>query len=205
MFNACAEMELTRSARGPSSAWRPAPLAGANDPEVLRVAFPWIHNLQRTRRPYLAVTAEIDGTKEVSGRLVRHSLQRGPQELCAFFQRGPLVRRELRLQHRHRAGATNESRQRERDAKCGVVAADRNRRALVAQYHLGNPCRRYADAILTGVVTLDDRDVGVANLALDPRAQIRKLLPALLGERPHRHPGNARGRPQEDLRGPVIA
>jgi hypothetical protein len=104
-------------------------------------------------------------------------LASGPQNLRAFFQRDPLVRREFRLQHRYRAGATDESWQRQRDAKCGVAAADRNCHALVAQYHLGNSCRRYADAILTGVVTLDDRDVGGAKLALDSRAPLTSTAP----------------------------
>ena len=54
-------------------------------------------------------------------------------------------------------------------------------------------------------LSFDDGDVGVAHVALELRAHIIELLSTLLQQRRHRHTRDPRGRPQENLRGAVVA
>jgi len=49
-----------------------------------------------------------------------------------------------------------------------------------------------SDTILTGIVTFDDRDVGVANLFLDSLSEIFEVLTALLEKRRDRHTTHTR-------------
>ena len=86
-----------------------------------------------------------------------------------------------------------------------LVTADWDHRAFVAQHYFCDPRRDNTDAILARIVSLDDGDVGVANVVFELRAHVLELLAALLQECRHRHPRNARRRPQENLRGTVVA
>src|SRR5580692_5118532 len=116
---------------------------------------------------------------KVRAPLLPDMLQRGLQARGALVQTFALLRRQLRLQHRNYAGAADDARQRQRDAERRLVAADRDRRALVTQHHFGNARRYDADAVLAGIVPLDDGDVGVADVALELGAHVVELFAAL--------------------------
>src|SRR6185437_3631834 len=93
----------------------------------------------------------------------------------------------------------------ERHAIAAVVAADRHHRALVAHDHLGDARRDDADAELARIVAFDDRDVGVAHVLLELLAEASKILATLGEQLLDRYASDPRRRPQEDLRGAVIA
>src|SRR5215510_603412 len=76
---------------------------------------------------------------------------------------------------------------------------------FIAQHHLGNTRRDDADAILAGIVALDDRDIGVPHVVLEPGTKIFQPLATLFDQGSNRNAGDARRRPEEYLRGAVLA
>src|SRR5882724_4711268 len=88
--------------------------------------------------------------------MIANSLERGFEDFGAVLQTGLLFVREFRLQNIDDAAA------------------------LILKHHLGDPDRYDSDTILTGIVTFDDSDVGVANLFLDSLSEIFEVLTALL-------------------------
>ena len=96
----------------------------------------------------------------------------------ALAQPLALFLRHFRFEHLDDAGAADDARQRQRDAKLLLVAADRNDRALVIEHHLGDAGRDDADSVLAGIMPLDDADIGVAYLALQLLPQLADPLAA---------------------------
>src|ERR1700722_8486024 len=86
-----------------------------------------------------------------------------------------------------------------------LVAADRNCRAFITQHDFRDPRRHNADTILAGIVPLDDGDIGVTHVLFQLGSNIVKFFAALFGELRHWHACDARGRPQKDLGGAVVA
>jgi hypothetical protein len=53
-----------------------------------------------------------------------------------------------------------------------VIGADRNHDSLVPQHRLGDARRYHADSKLAALISLNDGDVGVADLALDAASEL---------------------------------
>src|ERR1700692_444524 len=123
--------------------------------------------------------------------MIANSLQRGFEDCGAVLQTGLLFVREFRLQNIDDAAAAHNARQGQRHPLL-VKASDRNDGALILKHHLGDPDRYDSDTILTGIVTFDDSDVGVANLFLDSLSEIFEVLTALLEKRRDRHTTHTR-------------
>jgi hypothetical protein len=66
----------------------------------------------------------------------------------------------------YHAAAADDARQRQRDPELPPIAADRDCRALVAQHYFGNARRQDADAVLAGIVSLDDCDAWACSNAV---------------------------------------
>src|SRR4029077_5078529 len=107
-----------------------------------------------------------------------HALERLLQAVRALAQPLALFIRHFRFEHLADPGAADAARQRQRNAKLLLVAADRNDRALVIEHHLGDAGRDDADSVLAGIMPLDDADVGVAHLALQLLPQLADPLAA---------------------------
>jgi hypothetical protein len=103
----------------------------------------------------------------------------------------PFLARHLRLEGPDHASSSDNARKRQRDVKLGIVTADRDHRSLVAENHFRDPRRNDADAELTGIIALDDGDIGVTNVRLDLLAHTVKRLAALLDEFANWHAGDA--------------
>src|SRR3984957_16625817 len=137
--------------------------------------------------------------------LISDSLQRTLQAFRASLQRALFLRRQLRLHDFEHSGMADDAWQRQRDTKFTLVAADRNCRAFITQHDFGDPRRHNANAVLAGVVTLDDRDIGVTDVLFQLGADIVEFFAALFDEFRQRYTGDPRGRPQKDLGGTVVA
>ena len=124
--------------------------------------------------------------------MIANSLERGLEDFGTVLQTGLLLVREFRLQNIDDAAAAHNARQGQRHPKLLVKASDRNDGALILKHHLGDPDRYDSDTILTGIVTFDDSDVGVANLFLDSLSEIFEVLTALLEKRRDRHTTHTR-------------
>jgi len=71
--------------------------------------------------------------------------------------------------------------------------------------HLCNARRDDADAVLAGVVTFDDGDVGVSNVFFELLAIALSVSPRFFTSGLDRYAADARGGPQKHLRGAVVA
>jgi hypothetical protein len=119
------------------------------------------------------------------------ALQGCAQIFGTLFKTSLLFGRKLRLQDLCHAGSTYDAGQRQGDTELALIRADRDSASLVAQDHFSNPSRDDTDAILAGVVALNNGDVGVADFFLDLRANVAEFLVVLLQEAGYRHAGNA--------------
>src|SRR5271156_3922627 len=109
------------------------------------------------------------------------------QIIGAFFQADLLLRRKSWSEDCRYPVAADDAGKRERDAEVFLITTDWNCRVLVAQNHFGDTRRYDANPILTGVMTFDDRDIGVAHVAFElPAYCIQRFTPAL-DKISHRH------------------
>src|SRR5262249_49055054 len=101
----------------------------------------------------------------------------------------------FRFEHLEHTVPADDARQRQRDPELLLIAADRNHRALVIEHHLGDTGRYDPDAVLAGIVALDDGDVGVAHVSLQLVPQLVNPLAASLGQCRDWNAADARGGP----------
>ena len=134
-----------------------------------------------------------------------HALERLVEGLRTLAQALAFFVRHFRLENFDHAATADDARQRQRDAKFLLIAADRNPRTFVIEHHLGDPCRYDADSVLAGIMALDDGDVGIAHVSLE---LVPKLVNPLAAPGEQCRDGNATdacGGPEKYLRGPVVA
>src|SRR5258707_4361424 len=127
-------------------------------------------------------------------------------EACrAALERQPLLAGHVRVQNFDHTVSSDHAGERKSDAESWIEAPYRDHRPLVADDDFRDPGRYDTDAILARVITFDDGDVGVTNVMLEPGAEISKILAVGLKELLDRHAGDACARPEEDLRGAMVA
>src|SRR5215207_1181596 len=86
-----------------------------------------------------------------------------------------------------------------------MIATDRDHRLLVVKDHLRDAGADHADAVLARADPLDDRDIGVADLALDIAAKLLAIFARSGEQLDDRHAADPGGGPEEDLGGTVLA
>src|SRR4030081_707928 len=91
----------------------------------------------------------------------------GPQPRGAAFEQRSLVGGHRRLEDADHTASADHARQRQGDAVALLIAGDREDRALVAQDRFRQPGADDPDAVLAGIVALDDGDVRVSDVALN--------------------------------------
>src|SRR5690348_16617836 len=117
---------------------------------------------------------------DAASALVRDAGHGFLQGLGTAAQRLLLLRGKAWLEAGRGAVPADDRRQRQCDAICRAVAADRNDRPLITQHQLGDARRHHADAVLARVVAFDDGDVGVADVLLDAAPRLLAGEAALL-------------------------
>src|SRR6516162_9879366 len=162
----------------------------ASDPAAIAPAITLISNRRRKASRRLcsrASTSGSVGSRHLCSRLLADAIQRFVEGVRTLPKPLAFLVGHFGFEHLDRAAAADDARQGQRDAKPLLIAADRNDRALVVEHHLGDPGRYDADAVLAGIMALDDGDVGVAHVFLQLLPQLVHPLAALLEQCRHRN------------------
>src|SRR5919201_1616168 len=114
------------------------------------------------------------------------------QRLGATLKVLHFVRRHVRPQHLGDTGASDNTRQGQRNTVTRIVRTDRKYSALIAQYHLCYAARNHADSVLARADPFDDRNVGVTHVMLDSSAELIERNAALAQHIVHAHPADTR-------------